>query len=166
MSPAQVFVKPTFCPATELRTKSNATIRGLLPSRKISKPQAGMHDARLVRQGPCASPPVVLTVAGSDSGGGAGIQADLKTFAACGVFGCSAISALTAQNTHGVSGIFGVPEEFLRKQIDAVLDDLPVSVIKTGVLPDVQVSLLSKPTRGYLSWCLPTFKIVGPCHIT
>ena len=148
MSPAQVFVKPTasFCPLRDLKAASNASNRGQSSIVKISRPQAAMHDARLARQGPCASPPVVLTVAGSDSGGGAGIQADLKTFAACGVFGCSAISALTAQNTLGVFGIFTVPEDFLRKQLDAVLDDLSVSVVKTGVLPDVQVCL---STEGF-----------------
>lgn len=85
------------------------------------------------------SPPTVLSIAGSDSGGGAGIQADLKTFAACGVFGCSAITALTAQNTRGVSGVYNIPSNFLRQQIDAVLDDLPVSIVKTGLLPDVEV---------------------------
>lgn len=87
--------------------------------------------------------PVVLTIAGSDSGGGAGIQADLKTFAACGVFGCSAVTALTAQNTYGVSGIHAIPIDFLQQQLDAVLDDLPVSVIKTGVLPNPEVAYLS-----------------------
>jgi len=85
--------------------------------------------------------PTVITVAGSDSGGGAGIQADLKTFAACGVFGTSAITALTAQNTRGVSGIHAVPAEFIAKQLTAVLDDLPVTVVKTGMLASVEVSL-------------------------
>ena len=83
--------------------------------------------------------PVVITVAGSDSGGGAGIQADLKTFAACGVFGASAVTALTAQNTQGVSGIHEVPADFIAKQLTAVLDDLPVTVVKTGMLPSVEV---------------------------
>ena len=91
-----------------------------------------------------ASPPIVLTIAGSDSGGGAGIQADLKTFAACGVFGCSAVTALTAQNTRGVSGIHEVPAGFLRQQIDSVLDDLQVTTIKIGMLPNVEVISPSK----------------------
>src|SRR5690349_879896 len=77
---------------------------------------------------------IALTIAGSDSGGGAGIQADLKTFTAFGVFGTSAITALTAQNTEGVRGILPVPAEFVRAQIDAVLDDLPVAAVKTGML--------------------------------
>jgi hydroxymethylpyrimidine/phosphomethylpyrimidine kinase len=80
------------------------------------------------------TPPVALTVAGSDSGGGAGIQADLKTFAALGVFGASAVTALTAQNTEGVRGIHAVPADFVVAQIDAVLDDLPVTAVKTGML--------------------------------
>ena len=80
------------------------------------------------------TPPVALTVAGSDSSGGAGIQADLKTFAALGVFGTSAITALTAQNTRGVRGVLPVPPDFVVAQVDAVLDDLPVAAVKTGML--------------------------------
>ncbi|WNV75220.1 bifunctional hydroxymethylpyrimidine kinase/phosphomethylpyrimidine kinase [Geodermatophilus sp. DSM 44513] len=80
------------------------------------------------------TPPVALTIAGSDSSGGAGIQADLKTFAALGVYGTSAITALTAQNTRGVRGIHPVPAEFVLAQVDAVLDDLPVAAVKTGML--------------------------------
>jgi hydroxymethylpyrimidine/phosphomethylpyrimidine kinase len=80
------------------------------------------------------TPPVALTIAGSDSGGGAGIQADLKTFAALGVFGTSAITALTAQNTRGVHGIHPVPAPFVVDQVTAVLDDLPVAAVKTGML--------------------------------
>ena len=67
----------------------------------------------------------VLTIAGSDSGGGAGIQADLKTFAALGCYGASALTALTAQNTLGVRAIHAVPVEFLADQIDAVAEELP-----------------------------------------
>jgi len=66
----------------------------------------------------------VLTIAGSDSGGGAGIQADLKAFAARGVFGMTAITALTAQNTMGVQGVFEISAEFVGKQIDAVMSDM------------------------------------------
>jgi hydroxymethylpyrimidine/phosphomethylpyrimidine kinase len=76
----------------------------------------------------------VLTIAGSDSGGGAGIQADLKTFAALGCYGMSAITALTAQNTLGVTGIHGVPPEFLKAQIQAVVEDIGVDAVKLGML--------------------------------
>ncbi len=76
----------------------------------------------------------VLTIAGSDSGGGAGIQADLKTFSALGCYGMSAITALTAQNTVGVSGIYDVPADFIVKQINVVLDDIGVDSVKTGML--------------------------------
>lgn len=76
----------------------------------------------------------VLTIAGSDSGGGAGIQADLKTFAALGCYGMSAITALTAQNTVGVQGIHPVPSEFLKAQIQSVVEDIGVDAIKIGML--------------------------------
>ena len=76
----------------------------------------------------------VLTIAGSDSSGGAGIQADLKTFAALGCYGMSAITALTAQNTQGVSDIYPVPEEFAAKQIEAVLGDIGTDAVKIGML--------------------------------
>ena len=75
-----------------------------------------------------------LTIAGSDSGGGAGIQADLKTFAAHGVFGTSAITAITAQNTLGVSGVHVVPVEMVRAQIDAVIGDIGADAVKIGML--------------------------------
>jgi hydroxymethylpyrimidine/phosphomethylpyrimidine kinase len=78
--------------------------------------------------------PIAVTIAGSDSGGGAGIQADMKTFAALGVYGASVITALTAQNTHGVFGIHDVPREFIRAQIDAVFSDLKVDAVKIGML--------------------------------
>jgi len=81
----------------------------------------------------------VLTIAGSDSGGGAGIQADLKTFAALGCYGMSAITALTAQNTQGVTAIHAAPAEFLAGQIDAVMSDIGAHAVKIGMLhaPDV-----------------------------
>ena len=77
--------------------------------------------------------PIALTIAGSDSSGGAGIQADLKTFAALGVYGASVITALTAQNTQGVSAIDLVPPEFVTAQIDAVFGDLDVGAVKIGM---------------------------------
>jgi hydroxymethylpyrimidine/phosphomethylpyrimidine kinase len=81
----------------------------------------------------------VLSIAGSDSGGGAGIQADLKTFSALGCYGMTAITALTAQNTTGVQAIHGVPAVFLKAQLQSVLDDIGVDAVKIGMLhsPDV-----------------------------
>ena len=80
-----------------------------------------------------------LTIAGSDSGGGAGIQADLKTFAAHGVFGTSALTALTAQNTVGVEGVYAIPPEFVALQIEAVVKDIGVDAVKTGMLSNRQI---------------------------
>lgn len=82
---------------------------------------------------------VVLTIAGSDSSGGAGIQADLKTFEAFGVFGTSALTVLTAQNTRGVSEIFPLTPEFVKAQLQSVLDDFEVSAIKIGMLYSVEI---------------------------
>ncbi len=78
--------------------------------------------------------PRALTIAGSDSGAGAGIQADLKTFAARGVYGTSVVAALTAQSTRGVHAVLAVPPAFVRAQLDAVLDDLGADAVKTGML--------------------------------
>jgi hydroxymethylpyrimidine/phosphomethylpyrimidine kinase len=83
--------------------------------------------------------PRALTIAGSDSGGGAGIQADLKTFAAFGVYGASAITAITAQNTIGVRAIHEVPAAVVAAQIDAVLEDIGADAAKTGMLSSVEI---------------------------
>ncbi len=83
--------------------------------------------------------PIALTIAGSDSGGGAGIQADLKTFSALGVYGASVITALTAQNTKGVSGIHAVPADFVAAQMDAVFGDLAVAAVKIGMVAEPAV---------------------------
>ena len=92
----------------------------------------------------------VLSIAGSDSGGGAGIQADLKTFSALGCFGMTAITAITAQNTLGVKGIHGVPAEMLQAQIDAVVQDIGVDAIKIGMLhaPEI-VRVVADAIRRY-----------------
>lgn len=84
-------------------------------------------------------PPVALTIAGSDSGGGAGIQADLKTFHAFGVFGTSALTAVTVQNTRGVSGVHPIPVETVRAQVAAVAGDLPPAACKTGMLATAEL---------------------------
>ena len=83
--------------------------------------------------------PVALTIAGSDTIGGAGIQADLKTFAALKVYGTTAITALTAQNTQGVSAINEAPADFVKSQIDAVMSDLPVAAIKIGMTSSLPI---------------------------
>src|SRR4051812_11751189 len=84
-------------------------------------------------------PPRLLTIAGSDSGGGAGIQADLKTFAAHGAYGMSAITALTAQNTREVRAVHEVPPEMVAAQIDAVLEDIGADAIKIGMLASAPI---------------------------
>src|SRR3954471_24453554 len=83
---------------------------------------------------PSRNPPRVLSIAGSDSGGGAGIQADLKAFARCGVHGMTAITALTAQSTIGVTGIHPVPAAFIVEQVVTVADDIGVDAVKIGML--------------------------------
>ncbi len=97
----------------------------------------------------------VLTIAGSDSGGGAGIQADLKTFAALGCYGMSAITALTAQNTLGVQAIHAVPAEFLQAQIQSVMDDIGVDAIKIGMLHTPEVARV-------VAWALDRYQ---PAHV-
>jgi len=94
--------------------------------------------------------PTALTVAGSDSGGGAGIQADLKTFQAFGVFGTSAITAITAQNTRGVTAIHSIPLLDVRAQIDAVASDLRPDALKTGMLATAElVSTVAEAIRAH-----------------
>lgn len=96
--------------------------------------------------------PVALTIAGSDSGGGAGIQADLKTFQALGCFGTSAVTAITAQNTTGVRAVQGIDPAVVRGQIEAVLEDFPVAAAKTGMLfssaiiAEVEAALRAAPS--------------------
>jgi hydroxymethylpyrimidine/phosphomethylpyrimidine kinase len=94
--------------------------------------------------------PIALTIAGSDSSGGAGIQADLKTFAALGVYGASVITALTAQNTEGVSGIHAVPAGFVTAQIDAVFSDLDVKAVKIGMV--AQLATIDAIAAGLMRW--------------
>ena len=94
--------------------------------------------------------PIALTIAGSDSSGGAGIQADLKSFAALGVYGASVITALTAQNTRGVTGIHPVPADFVTAQIDAVFSDLAVGAVKIGMV--AQLATIEAIAEGLTRW--------------
>lgn len=102
----------------------------------MTKTHATEQSAPVV---PRAAPPIALTVAGSDSGGGAGIQADLKTFSALGVYGASVITAVTAQNTRAVTAVHGVPLEVISAQLDAVFADLAVAAVKVGMLGGPEV---------------------------
>jgi hydroxymethylpyrimidine/phosphomethylpyrimidine kinase len=96
--------------------------------------------------------PHVLSIAGSDSGGGAGIQADLKTFSALGCFGMTAISAITAQNTCGVTAIHSVPADMLAKQIDAVATDIGIDAVKIGMLHDPDVVTVVAQSIKRFKW--------------
>src|SRR5512139_886527 len=92
----------------------------------------------------------ILTIAGSDSGGGAGIQADLKTITLLGGYGMSVVTALTAQNTVGVQGIHEVPARFVERQIDSVLSDIGVDAIKTGMLANKEIiEVVAKKIQQY-----------------
>jgi len=106
--------------------------------------------------------PVALTIAGSDSSGGAGVQADLKTFAALGVYGASVITALTAQNTTGVSGIHQVPAEFVTAQIDAVFSDLTVGAVKIGMV--AQLASIDAIAAGLKRWS-PKYVVLDPVMV-
>src|SRR3954464_4455716 len=106
--------------------------------------------------------PIALTIAGSDSSGGAGIQADLKTFAALGVYGASVITALTAQNTQGVSGIHAVPAEFVTAQIDAVFSDLAIGAVKIGMVADPAV--MDPLVAGLTRWS-PKHVVLDPVMV-
>ncbi len=107
----------------------------------MRRPPPNGRESR-VAEGPTShqrTVPVALTIAGSDSGGGAGVQADLKTFSALGVYGASVITALTAQNTRAVTAVHEAPPEIVTAQIDAVFDDLPVGAVKIGMLSSVAI---------------------------
>src|SRR3712207_4290164 len=95
--------------------------------------------------------PAVLSIAGSDSGGGAGIQADLKAFARCGVHGMTAITALTAQNTVEVTGVHPVPPAFVVEQVRAVVDDIGVDAVKIGMLGTREIVEAVETALGLLA---------------
>ena len=106
-----------------------------------------MHETNL--------PPVALTIAGSDSGGGAGIQADLKTFHAFRVFGTTAVTAVTVQNTVGVTGVHPIPPDFVEAQILAVTEDLRPSACKSGMLADSLI--IEAVARGLSKASIPAY---------
>lgn len=106
--------------------------------------------------------PIALTIAGSDSSGGAGIQADLKTFAALGVYGASVVTALTAQNTQGVTGIHQVPADFVTAQIDAVFSDLAVGAVKIGMVAELAV--IDAIADGLAKW-RPRHVVLDPVMV-
>ena len=108
------------------------------------------------------TPPIALTIAGSDPSGGAGIQADLKTFTALGVYGATVITALTAQNTLGVTGVHQVPADFIAAQFEAVTSDLMVAAVKTGMLGDVETVMT---VAGLLSRLKPPFLVADPVMV-
>src|ERR671912_185638 len=123
-------------PTLPWRGRVGPKVRGGVTPVQDKAETASPHPAAAARRrpSPCrggcgiepSMTPIAVTIAGSDSGGGAGIQADLKTFSALGVYGASVIAALTAQNTRGVTGIHDVPPAFVTAQIDSVFSDLDV----------------------------------------
>ncbi|ELF5323989.1 bifunctional hydroxymethylpyrimidine kinase/phosphomethylpyrimidine kinase [Vibrio cholerae] len=107
--------------------------------------------------------PIVLTIAGSDSGGGAGIQADIKAISATGSYACSVITAITAQNTQGVSAVFPLPLAVVEQQLDAVFSDIPVLAVKIGMLADAPIiALVAKKLRQYQ----PKWIVLDPVMIS
>lgn len=111
---------------------------------------------------PIPTPPKAMTIAGSDSGAGAGIQADLKTFAALGVYGTSVLTAITAQNTQSVLAIAEVPEEVIALQIDGVMEDIGASAIKTGMLSSA--SIIDTIADRLEAWGVPNL-VVDPVMV-
>ncbi len=111
-----------------------------MPAKGTAQPDAaGNPVASFDHRGIVRRAPAVLTIAGSDSGGGAGIQADLKTFAALGVYGTSVLTAITAQNTQGVTEVFELPADLVAAQIDAVACDIGADAVKTGMLANAAI---------------------------
>ncbi len=108
------------------------------------------------------SPPIVLTIAGSDSGGGAGIQADIKTISATGSYACSVITAITSQNTLGVTAIHNIPTEHIASQLDAVFNDLNIVAVKIGMLASTDIiRCVATKLRQYQ----PRYIIVDPVMV-
>lgn len=111
---------------------------------------------------PSSMPPIVLTIAGSDSSGGAGIQADIKAISATDSFACSVITAITSQNTHGVSAVFPIPIAHVTSQLDAVFTDLNIVAVKIGMLVDANIiNVVADKIRQYQ----PNYLIIDPVMI-
>lgn len=128
----------------------------------ITEVDLSIADLPIVEKAQITSTPIVLTIAGSDSGGGAGIQADIKAISATGCYACTVITAITAQNTLGVSAIFPIPLEYVEKQLDAVFTDLNVVAVKVGMLADADtIKLVAAKIKQYQ----PTFLVVDPVMI-
>lgn len=126
----------------------------------------GMIMAQLIEQrtSDTLSPhiPVILTIAGSDSGGGAGIQADIKTMSATGSYGCSVITAITSQNTLGVSAIFPIPLAHIESQLDAVFTDLNIVAVKIGMLADARIiEVVARKIKQYQ----PQYLVLDPVMV-
>ena len=130
----------------------------VLSKHSISK--NGTSTPASLKQSP--SIPIVLTIAGSDSGGGAGIQADIKAISATGSYACTVITAITAQNTLGVSAIFPIPLEHVEKQLDAVFSDLNIVAVKIGMLADSEII---KVVAAKIKQYKPDFLVVDPVMI-
>ncbi len=110
--------------------------------------------------------PTVLTIAGSDPSGGAGIQADLKTFTAAGVYGASVITALTAQNTQTVSAAMPIPADFVKQQLESVLSDIRVDIIKLGMMPNSDICKTIAPyLKGFPVVCDPVMISTSGCNL-
>ncbi|CAH0529714.1 Hydroxymethylpyrimidine/phosphomethylpyrimidine kinase [Vibrio hippocampi] len=116
----------------------------------------------MAHNGSQTSTPIVLTIAGSDSGGGAGIQADIKAISATGSYACSAITAITSQNTLGVSAIFPIPLDHVASQIDAIFSDLNVVAVKIGMLADSEIiTVVAEKLKQYQ----PKFIVLDPVMV-
>ncbi|QUM89663.1 bifunctional hydroxymethylpyrimidine kinase/phosphomethylpyrimidine kinase [Moritella sp. 36] len=121
-----------------------------------------MSNITAINKNQVAFTPIVLTIAGSDSGGGAGIQADIKAMSATGSYACSVITAITAQNTLGVSAIFPIPLEHVEKQLDAVFTDLNIVAVKVGMLADDDIiKIVAAKIKQYQ----PAFLVVDPVMV-
>src|ERR1700681_856999 len=128
----------------------NIASRNLLATTRRARTKHAHDATACISAGPAMTIPIALAIAGSDSSGGAGIQADLKTFAALGAYGASVITALTAQNTSGVSGIHPVPDAFVTAQIDAVFGDLDVKAVKIGMV--AELATIEAIAAGLARW--------------